>query len=754
MTRILLLSFLWIFSIKVIAQTGAVKGHVAAGTTPVAFANIWLADTDFGEASDESGNFQIQNIPPGIYHIRVTALGYTPWQEEITVAADSTLLLGAIPLEDNALGLTEVVVTGTFRETFVGASPVKVNVVTSRFLERNGSPSNLVESIKLVNGLQEVVACGVCNTNSISINGMSGAYTAVLVDGVPLYGNLASVYGLNGIPRLMIDRMEVVRGPGATLYGSEAMAGVINILTKDPAKQPLVAFDLMGASNGETTVSTAFTPALAHSNGSLGADLAMFHNYTDHNGDGFGDMALYDRLSLFGKWSRTFKSDKKLTLFGKYYWEDRRNGVAAFAKGDAYKNLRGSDGIYGESIYTHRGELFGRWDLPTTLPLRWDFAASWHDQNSYYGNAAYQATQGIAFSQLTWVRQIGKHQLLAGQTLRYQYYDDNTVATLGQPEKQVIAGLLAQDEWQLSPAFTALAGMRIDYFKLHGLIPSPRLNVKYKPYEWTTLRLNFGTGFRVVNLFTEDHAFITGQRQVLITEALRPERSWNLSLNANHVFAWGPGQGSIDVDAFYTYFTNKIIPDYSQPGWIVYSNTQGHALSKGLGMQLNYQWKRPFTLNLGVTRQWVTRTEPNGSDGLLTSPIEFAPQWSGVGALNYTWKKQELTVALTTNVTGPMALPKVYDFNDAGELETQPRPVQSKSFVIQNVQVIKEIESIHLDVYAGVRNLWNYRQPYSPLSGYNDPATAPGFSPSFDTSYAYGPMQGRIFYVGVRMTHK
>ena len=188
--------------------------------------------------------------------------------------------------------------------------------------------------------------------------------------------------------------------------------------------------------------------------------------------------------------------------------------------------------------------------------------------------------------------------------MRYQAYDDNTIATedvladsttVNAPSNQFIPGLFIQDEVALSPQWKILAGLRLDHYSKHGPILAPRLNIKYNPSEWTTIRANFGTGFRIVNLFTEDHAFVTGQRKVTIAEKLDPEKSYNAALSTNIIYSLGKGTGSIDLDGYYTYFTNKIIPDYGSPGEIIYANSDGHATTMGLGAKINYGFVFPLT---------------------------------------------------------------------------------------------------------------------------------------------------------------
>ncbi len=746
--KVKILQILLCFLICHTLQAQAIlEGKVLAKGEPLEFVFIQLKGTSQGTVTDEKGSFLIQ-APAGVYTLEVTMLGYQSFEQTLALKSGERVVLPPIVLEENILGLREVVVTGTMKPTYVSASPIKVDVITAKQLDTYlpTASSSIIESIQLVNGVQEVVACGVCFTNSISINGLPGAYTAVLMDGTPIYGNLAAVYGLNGIPNMIIDRFEVIKGPSSTLYGSEAVAGVINIITKDPAKQALFSVDIMGTSHLESFGNLAVAPQIGKSKGFIGLNYAYINDFDDENKDGFGDMINLDRYSFFTKWDIARKSGKKWTLSGKYYYEDRRNGVEEFLENRNYRKLRGSDTVYGESIYTNRAELFGTYELAKHLKL--DYSFSNHLQNSYYGSAFYKAVQKIAFANLVWNKTIKKSNLLIGITNRYQVYDDNTVATKSS-DRQFIPGFFAQNEWEVNKKITLLSGARLDHYTSHGVIFSPRLNLKYKPGTWTTLRANFGTGFRVVNLFTEDHAFVTGQRSVEILDKLKPERSYNGALNINHVFVLGNSQGSIDLEAYYTYFTNKIIPDYDTPGKIIYANTDGHAETMGLGVNMTQEFTFPLSFNAGFNLQRVTQTEPDESGDIRTSKIEYAPDWSGTLSANYRWKKPHITFAYTLRITGPMALPEVFDLDEQGNPLLQPRPTRSSPFAFQNVQVSKDF-SRNFNLYLGIQNLFNYRQEISPLVGFNDPTTPPGFSRYFDTAYAFSPIHGREFYLGFK----
>jgi outer membrane receptor for ferrienterochelin and colicins len=758
-TPYLITTFLILISFKALGQTGNIKGTIRSGEETLPFATVIIKNTNIGVTSGMDGSFYLKDVEPGKHVIIVSHVGHISEKKEVLVKDGETTTVNFI-MSSSAV-LDEIVVTGTMKPTFVSRSPVKIDVVTSEQFDLYlpSAASSIIESVQLVNGVQETIDCGVCYTNSISVNGLPGSYTAILMDGTPIYGSLASVYGLNGIPNMIIDRFEVIKGPNSTLYGSDAVAGVINVITKNPADQPMFSADVMTTTMEEVFANIAFAPELGKSNGYVGLNVNYVNNYQDINDDGFGDGVNTDVISLFSKFNIYRPSDKIFTIAAKYYYEDRRNGVEAFVKDRAYKQLRGNDEIYGESVYTNRVELFGTYALNTSESMKIDYSLSNHLQDSYYGSDRYEASQQIAFTNFTWSFDHKRHDFLIGSTLRYDAYDDSTVATeieddngeiINNPNNQFVPGIFGQDEFRASEKLTALGGLRLDYHNEHGLIAAPRLNLKYKSSDWTTFRFNFGTGFKVVNLFTEDHAFVLGQRDVVILEDLEPERSYNFSLNFNQVYTGLGGSGSIDMEGFYTHFTNKIIPNYDQQGLIIYENTDGWARTMGISASVNHNFNFPLSFNLGVNFLSSTQTEEDEYGVAITEDIVLAPRMSGVFTANYRLPKQQITFAYTAQYTGVMALPEVYDLDANGVPLNEPRPTDSEPFSLHQLQVTK-VFSNNYTLYFGVNNLFNYVQRDSQLVGYDDPNYAPGFSPYFDTSYVYAPNHGREFYMGFKL---
>lgn len=752
-------------ALSAFAQTGNIEGRLLNSDHEAVLAatiSLWINDslTNYVTTSDHNGHFQLTEIPHGRYYLRASYVGLKTLDEKV-VLQEGSLDLGRLYLAATAPVTDEIVVNSTVPSnpccapTIVAPTVATKHVIDPNVLNKITSPNNLVDALSLVNGVQEEVACGVCFTNTISINGLPGQYTAVLIDGTPMYGNLAAIYGLNGLPTTMVDRIEITKGPSSTIFGSEAVAGVINIITKDPRQEPLISLDIRGTSHLESFNNISIAQTWGKWSSMVGLSHAYVGSNHDKNGDGFGDLINLDRVSAFAKLNLKRPKNRRFSLFARYYYEDRRNGVEKFVKGRNYLKLRGDDQIYGESIFTQRWEFLGTYDLPTEEYIKLDYSFSGHYQDSYYGSDYYVATQYVGFTNLNWNKYYKGHGITAGLTFRYQYYDDNTVATqdsltqtVGQ--HQFIPGLYVQDAWDISKKVALLYGCRLDYHHNHGFIPAPRFNLKYQPTTWTTFRLNTGTGFRIVNLFTEDHAFVTGSRQVEITEALQPERSYNASLNFNHVFVWGSTKGNINIDAFYTYFSNAIFPDYSNPNKIVYKNLKGHAQTRGFSASFNQEMSFPLSWSIAANLQWASQTNKNKEDKWETTPLEYAPLYSGNWTIQYNLRPWKLFFSYSGSLTGTMALPEVFDLNNQGQVNTTARPTTSQPFSIHNIQLTKELPRQRLEIYAGIQNFLDYRQKFSPLVGYNDPNAAAGFSDHFDTAYAYSPIHGREFYLGIR----
>jgi outer membrane receptor for ferrienterochelin and colicins len=711
--------------------TGSVRDKYTGDALP--YANVVLLDTPYGTTTDEKGKFTLSLPSPGTSsQLAVSYMGYV---KAVQVIRTGQLVynFNLQPVENQ---LNEVVVSGTMKEVTKMNSAIPVEVYSPAFFKKNPAP-NIFESLSMVNGVQPQLNCNVCNTGDIHINGMEGPYTMVLIDGMPIVSSLSTVYGLAGIPNSMVKRIEVVKGPASTLYGSEAVGGIINIITKNPADVARFAADISATTYQEYNADVTTQWKVKNNSAILGINVFNYWNKADKNNDNITDVTQQRRISIFNKWNLKRKSSKASSLALRYVYENRWGGELNWTN-----DYRGSDSIYGESILTNRAEVIGIYQLPlNNQNLFFDYSYNYHIQDSYYGIIKYYAEQHVGFAQLRWNKIVNKHDLLIGVPLRITVYDDNTVGTssdgVNMPMKTILPGIFLQDEITITTRFTTLAGIRYDLHNEHGNIFSPRLSFKYSPNKNNTIRLSGGNGFRVVNLFTEDHAALTGAREVVIKSELKPEQSWNVNLNYVTFINVKNGYAGIDASVFYTYFINKITGDFlTDPTRIIYDNLQGYAVSKGITLNTELTLTNSTKIIMGATYMDVFQVETNPEDESLKIPQLFAPEISGTAALSYEIKSLKLNIDLTANVNGPMYLPVL-----------EGRPERSPWFALMNIQFTKPLKN-NFELYTGLKNILNFMPDY-PVYGPGEIIHDP-FSDNFDPSYNYAPVQGIKGFLGIR----
>lgn len=745
-------------SFSSMAQEGKITGKVTSVTgEAITGADISIKQLKQGTLSDTTGHYELKKVPYGKWLLEVTFIGFSAYEANVTVDSETTALYVTLKEKANT-SLDEVVVSGTMKEVSKLESPVPVEVYTAKFFKSNPTPS-IFDALQNVNGVRPQLNCNVCNTGDIHINGLEGPYTMVLIDGMPIVSGLSTVYGLSGIPQSLIERVEIVKGPASTLYGSEAVGGLVNIITKKPGNAPLLSADVFGTSWGEinTDLAAKFN-ATKKAQSLLGLNYFNYQNPIDNNNDNFTDVTLQNRISVFNKWSFDRKDSRIFSLAGRYVYEDRWGGEMNWKK-----KYRGGGEVYGESIYTSRWELFGTYQLPVKEKIMFQFSANGHDQNSVYGNTSYMADQYVGFGQFTWFKTLDRHDLLTGLTYRYTYYDDNTPATSddsnlnkNKPTNTNLPGLFIQDEITLNENNKLLLGIRYDYNSIHGNILTPRINYKWSSADKTNvLRLSFGNGYRVANVFTEDHAALTGARKVVFITDLKPETSWNGNLNFVKKIYSGNTFIGLDASAFYTYFTNRIIADYeTDPNKIIYDNLDGHAVSKGVSLNIDIAFPNGLKILAGVTAMDVYSKE----HGTKTSQL-FTEKFTGTWNVGYSFNGIGLTIDYTGNLYGPMRLPLLSD--------SDPRREYSPWWSIQNIQFSKKAGKT-IEIYGGIKNLLNWtpnrgnpfiiaraKDPFDKNVQFdsNGKAVVTPDNPyglTFDPSYVYGPNQGLRGFLGVR----
>ena len=742
------LNFIFVFiftQIMVNAQDFIVSGKVFSQGQPLSSASVFVMGNNSGVTTNAEGQFSIYISNIANPELVISYLGY---KSQIIKISSKTTDLGIIELEwDNKL--EEVVVSGTLKPISKLDSPVPIEVYGQTFFQANPTAS-VFEALENVNGIRPQLNCSICSTGEIRINGQEGSYTMVMIDGLPIISGLSTVYGFSGIPQSLIERIEIVKGPASTLFGSEAVAGVINLITKLPENSAKLAVESFVSGWGEVNTDLSYKYSLSKKTRALlGVNYFNYSNPIDKNEDGFTDLTLQNRISIFNKFSHA----NKLSVATRFVYEDRWGGQMNWLP-----IHRGGDTVYGESIYTQRFELFGKYQLNKNLTFQFSFND--HNQNSAYGNTLFNAGQTIGFGQMIWNKNISNNDLLFGLAYRYSLYDDDTTATFNdfssrnQASTIHLPGIFIQNQTQINANNTLLLGFRYDRNSIHGNIFTPRINYKINNKDKSsTLRISTGSGYRVTQLFTEQHAVLTGAREVVLLDDLNPERSWNANLNFVQKFFLKKGAIiDFDLSLFTTQFSNKIIPDYdTDPNKIIYDNLDGRSISNGLSLNANLLAQEGLRVNLGAT-YIDTFAEENS---IKTIPY-LTERFQGVWKVEKKWITNDIILDFTGTITGALKLPTLSNLD--------PRPSYSDPFSILNIQLTK-IWNNSVESYGGIKNILNFTPPRNSIARSFDPfdrqvafdstgnalpTSDNPYALTFDPTYVYTSNQGIRFFFGLR----
>lgn len=672
--------------------------------------------------------------------------GYSSREVKPKIANVDTIVMN-VTLAFTGETLDEVVVSASLKPIEKSTSEVPVSTLNSEIFRRVSTPL-LMDALPMLPGIRLHYDCNVCEAPSLRINGLPGPYTLIVIDGMPIMGALASTYGLFGLNSGLILRTEVTRGPGSVLFGTEALGGVVNVITLHAERAPRVYIEQLVTTWGEVTTQATLATRWDRWRSLTGIYHHHFNNRVDRNHDNFMDKPLQKQFSAFQKF--TFSDEFDMLL--RYYYEDRLGGEMA---GTHFNRHTGD--LYVESIFTNRAEWLMKYTTKRIKPLEVWWSSSWHRQNSVYGDEYFDATQRIANLQTLWSNQSNWLRYTIGSALRYQYYNDNTTAT----QRQSISGedleapdvfwmpALFSNVWISQGSFSISTGARLDHHPIHGFVPTGRVAFMYKKGRHA-LRALHGSAFRIVNLFAEEHAALTGAREVVVESSLLPERShgqyveWDFNLLKPTYYI------KTTAGLFNNTFTNRILPDYdTDPQKIIFQNLDGKLIHRGLNVQIHWGFLGQWDFSTGGAIQDMRLIE----DGKNELP-PFVEQMNFQNLAGYSFGKNRIDLSSVTY--SPMRLPLL------GELD--PRPEFSPWFSHVHVQYSFR-SSRGFTFTVGIKNLFDFvpwRGLPSLIARADDPFDEnvlfdPNSNPiptsdnlfalTFDPTYAFTSLQGRRFFI-------
>lgn len=787
-------------------NTTTIKGKVIniASNEPVSFASVALEGTSIGAVTNFNGEFEILNVPAGHCHIVASCVGFRTDKKHFDVKLGQANTL-TFKINEDFIGLDQVVVTADRNKIKRKDSPVVVNSISTKLLQQT-SASNLADGLVFSPGLRVENDCNNCGFSQVRMNGLEGPYTQILINSRPIFSGLAGVYGLEHIPSNMIQRVEVVRGGGSALFGGNAIAGTINIITKDPisnsfkagVKYGAVGVGADGAGSVANDITADFNASVVsedHKSGIFIFGMNRQREDWDANDDGYSDLVKLENISAGLRAYHKFTDLSKLTF--EYHVVDE------FRRGGDQLNLPAHQAKVAEQV-KHRINSGG---------LVWDqffnkdrnskfsvFASAQHiDRDSYYGAAtledsdgnplaipipdfsSYGKTDDLAVSVGAQFHTKVDNLLLSPADLTFGventynklkddklgYYDiekkEFTPTTNIADQKSNTIGAFAQSKWDLG-FMNFLLGVRMDSYNVKNdengheesnTVFSPRANVLFKLSEPVQFRMSYARGFRAPQIFDEDlHIEASGARRIIHENDpnLKEETSNSYTASLDYTKSFGKTQTYFLVEGFFTDLIDPFVNEFGDTDSdgnkvSVRTNAKG-AEVKGVNMEFKVAPSYKLDFQMGMTLQsskYDELTDQGDDDNEANSStknIIRTPERYGYFAMN--WKPlHEFTTTLSGTYTGPMDVMHL-----AGGLDNNNKPIETESLVKSDDFMDMNINfAYHFDLGKDIKLQFDFGVK-NIFNSFQDDFDR---GPSRDAGYIYGPMNPRTIYFGVKL---
>lgn len=688
-----------------------------------------------------------QTSAAGTYRLEV------PEEADIVVFERNDYVTDTIELEvgNNNIGvilkplreLEEVDVTYRKKGNEIGLLDTRKSEMISERELLKAACCNLSESFETTPSIDVSFTDAVSGYKQIQMLGLAGPYTLITRENIPDVRGLSAITGLTYTPGTWIKSMQLSKGTGSVVNGYESVAGQLNIELKKPfdEKEPLAYLNAYQNYQGRSEGNAIFKHAF---NQNLSSNL-MLHSSgrwrrVDMNNDGFMDQPLNQQFVGLNRWFYFNPNGLEVQFGVKGVYLDQTGGQLDYEEGEV--QVAGKP--WGFQMNTRRiegwakiGKVFA--DKPgTSTGLQ--LSAVHHEQGALYGLRNYDAKQNSFYANWIYQTILGNtnHKLKTGASALLDNYDEqfeNRTFT----RNEVVPGAFVEYAYSYLTKFNVVAGLRGDYHNLFGGFLTPRLHLRYAPFERTAIRASVGRAQRTANIFAENIGYMASDRNFVVMGSdsslpygLQPEVAWNFGGSLTQKFRLNYRDGSFSVDYYYTDFQNQVVVDVENQNTVRFYNLNGTSVANSLQGQFDYE---PLVrLDVRLAYRWYD-VKTTYSGVLKQRPLVANHRaFLNVGyETRNTWRFD-----YTINWIGTKRVPLFRE--TGGRLTTDG---QSPSFVLMNAQVSKTWNEV-FEIYIGGENLTNFLQP-DPIIGSDNP-----FVKKFDASMIWGPVMGRNIYAGVR----
>jgi outer membrane receptor for ferrienterochelin and colicin len=762
------------FSAKAQTVTGTVWEKDSDGkAVGLPGANVFWLGTTKGTFTDETGKFRL--LISGVKNPKlvISLMGYH--RDTINIIPGKSRI--DIELTPTVHDLKEVTIKGKTDNTFISKLNTRATTVITVGELQRAACCNLAESFETNASVDVSYSDALSGARQIQLLGLSGIYSQIMTENVPLIRGLATAFGLNYIPGSWMESIQVAKGTSSVVQGYESLTGQINVEYKKPESSEKFFLNIFGNSNlrleanadGAIKINDKLsTSLLVHA--------ATFQHKFDRNDDGFMDLPKITTVTVMNRWDYIVHEKWVSRLGVKFLYEDRNGGQMDFDKSTWNTDTTGISNDskkYGIGVKTNRLEAF--WKNGTFMgeggksSLGLIISAINHQQDAFYGINLYHGHEQNFNANLIFTSSFdgNKHRISAGAsyfiddfsenfnqtrlTYRYQILPatiaptDADLSTL--VGDSVVTYIMDRNEWdmglffeytfEIHEKFALIAGLRGDYNSRFGYYVTPRLHLRGNPSKNTTIRASIGKGYRSPNLMAENSSVFVSQRALFFAPDLGNEEAWNYGLNFTWSFTLFDEKAEFSVDAYRTSFVKQIITDQdSLPTAVYFYNLLGKSYANSAQVQFTFSPVKQFTITAAFRYNDVKVTE--GGELRQKSMVS---QYKGLLSFGYSTKFEKWKFDLTGQLNGPSRLPDTQKMPDFLQ-----RPGWSPVWFNLLGQITKKFK--YFDVYLGGENLTNFRQT-DPIAEYWKP-----YHTHFDASMAWGPITGITIYAGIRLTIK
>lgn len=728
-------------------------GHVLDETTGehLPYVNVQLKGTNIGTVTDETGHYLLKDLPVGRQIIVFSYVGYETLELPINIVEDKTEELKAT-LREVSQQLNSVVVTANRYATKRQETATIVNVLSPQLFETT-AVSCVADALCFQPGLRVENTCSNCGKTDLRINGLQGQYTQILMDSRPVFSSMASVYGLEQVPAAMIDRIEVMRGGGSAVYGANAIAGVVNIITKEPVRNFVNISNISNINeHAGYDINTSLNGSVMSDSRKIGAYIFASHRTRsayDRDNDGYSEVPQLRSTTAGTRLFFKTSAYSKITAEYHHTTDYRRGGNKRDEephKADIAEQLRHN---------IDAGSVAFDWFSPDNRHFVSAYSAIQHiGRESYFGagqdTAAYgrssdlTSNTGIQY-RFSYPCGLMKGDLTVGAEYTYNGLYDRMLGYNREMNQKVhIAGAYVQNEWK-NEQWSVLIGARVEKHNLlRNPVVNPRATFRYTPIEGLVFRAGYSSGYRAPQAYDEDlHVAAVGGAVSLISldPNLRPEYSHSATLSADWYKQFGKWEVNLTAEGFYTYLQDVFFlreDGLDASGNVLFTRTNAPgAWVGGLNIEGKVSFSHWFTFQLGYTYQQsrYTVAQQWSADVAPQTRMLHTPDNYGYMLLDI-YPVKDFTISINGKATGSMIVPHLAGYIPKDEETLAP------SFWDLGIRLAYDVHLYKhycLEISAGVKNILDQFQRDIDKGEFRD------------ASYIYGPTTPRTYFAGLAL---